>query len=123
MPRFAILLTCSLVVISSAHAGVLPRDPLERTAKVQVHALKPLSLTPNRGAFCITDATEVLVNGQPCKYAEVPGDAVILRLEIASPTSKEILKIYFKSATGLSTGRGIPQVESDRSPMKQTTSP
>lgn len=47
--------------------------------------------------FRITDQTEVQLDGRPCKYEEVPNDAVIIHLEAASETNRVILKIHFRS--------------------------
>jgi hypothetical protein len=46
--------------------------------------------------FNITEETEVLLNGQPCKYAEVPGHANIIWMKVATDR-KTVLKIHFRT--------------------------
>ncbi len=46
--------------------------------------------------FQMTRDSEVLLNGEPCKIEEVPGSAVITKLEV-SPDRRTIVRIHFRS--------------------------
>ena len=45
----------------------------------------------------ISDQTEILLDGEACKYEDVPAEATIILLELAS-NKKDIRKIHFKRA-------------------------
>jgi hypothetical protein len=47
--------------------------------------------------FVITEQTEVLLDGKPCKYQDVFGNARIVRMEVAED-KKTVLKIHFRTA-------------------------
>jgi hypothetical protein len=47
--------------------------------------------------FQITDQTEVLLNGRPCRYEAVPASASIILMEVASENRKLVLKIHFRT--------------------------
>ncbi|HLJ91603.1 MAG TPA: hypothetical protein VKU02_00285, partial [Gemmataceae bacterium] len=51
----------------------------------------------NSADFCITEQTEVKLDGRPCKFSDVPHDAVIIFLEAVSEKDKTILRIHFRS--------------------------
>jgi hypothetical protein len=59
--------------------------------------LNDSSAPEQKQEFRITDQTEVELDGHPCKYKDVPNDAVIVLLEVASDSQKAILKIHFRS--------------------------
>jgi hypothetical protein len=44
----------------------------------------------------VTAETEILLDGQSCKYAEIPSQAGIVRMEVAAD-KKTVLKIHFRS--------------------------
>jgi hypothetical protein len=117
MIRLVACLVCTLGVASTAPAIPVRHDPLEGRKKGPADSVKRLSLDERPGQYRITAKTEVFVNGRPCKYEEVPADAVILRMEIVSPEDREILKIYFQSKTGPAGGRTDPAGRS-RPPAK-----
>jgi hypothetical protein len=61
-------------------------------------ALKVLSFVAAKDDdFRITEKTEVLLDGRPCRYEQVPDGAVIVLLETVSNESKEIARIHFRS--------------------------
>jgi hypothetical protein len=46
--------------------------------------------------FNLTERTEILLDGKPCKYEAVPGHATIVHMEVAADR-KTVLKIHFRS--------------------------
>lgn len=46
--------------------------------------------------FQMLDNTDILLDGKPCKYVQVPASATIHTLEVAADR-KTILKIHFRS--------------------------
>jgi hypothetical protein len=61
--------------------SVRPANPLRPGAKAE---------------FVLTNQTEVLLNGKPCKYEQVPGGASIILMEVAED-NKTVLKVYFRT--------------------------
>jgi hypothetical protein len=49
-----------------------------------------------RSEYVVTHQTQILLNGKPCKYEEVPPDASIVRMEVAAD-KKTVLKIHFRT--------------------------
>ena len=47
--------------------------------------------------YVVTEDTEVLLNGRPCRYSEVPPNATILNMELAWD-NKTVLKVHFRAA-------------------------
>jgi hypothetical protein len=43
----------------------------------------------------VTDRTEILLDGKPCKYEAIPATASIVRMEVAAD-KKTVLKIHFR---------------------------
>lgn len=98
MLRLAVSLLAVAFVSTSSYASPSPRPktPLsERMLRAAVVS-KPTSVesSPAR-SFEITDKTEVLLDGKPCAYDQVPRTAVITYLEIARD-KKLALKIHFR---------------------------
>jgi hypothetical protein len=56
----------------------------------------PKPATADSEDFEINDATEVLLDGKPCKYEAIPSSAVITNIDVASDR-KTVLKIHFRS--------------------------
>ena len=48
-----------------------------------------------KSEFVVTERTEILLNGKPCRYEEVPQDAWVVRMEVAAD-KKTVLKIHFR---------------------------
>lgn len=56
----------------------------------------PAAEKPDKPKLVITDKTEVQLDGQACKLADVPGTASVVSLEV-SADKKTILRIHFQS--------------------------
>jgi hypothetical protein len=108
MARLTITLAAWLSIVSLASASLaLRRDPPlfrkdparaqppRRTA--QADGVLPAGRDRGVGSdFVVTERTEVLLNGKPCKYADVPGHATIVRMELAAD-GKTVLKVHFRT--------------------------
>jgi hypothetical protein len=45
--------------------------------------------------FFVTEETEVLLNGKPCSYAQIPAHASIVFMEVGAD-KKTVLKVHFR---------------------------
>jgi hypothetical protein len=45
----------------------------------------------------VTEGTEVLLAGRPCRYADVPPDATVIRIEVSPLDPARAEKIHFRS--------------------------
>jgi hypothetical protein len=64
-----------------------------RQAKPKPAPAKPVEPS---SPFTITDTTEVLLDGKPCPFADIPGHASIILIEVGSD-KRTILKIHFRT--------------------------
>jgi hypothetical protein len=105
MTRLALALAIWMGFVSVVSASLTPRKepaPLgSRVLLVPVSRLAAEILTPaaSRGItpeFVLTEQTEVLLNGKPCKYEDVPAGASIVHLEVGID-NKTALKIHFRT--------------------------
>jgi hypothetical protein len=118
MMRLMLIFVCIVGAVPPALAHVVRQDPLASRKRLPVEAFRPLVVETPKPAYRITAETKILLNGQPCRYEEVPADAVILRMEIASTTNKDILKLYFRSKMG-PVKRMPRQAENRETPPKK----
>ncbi len=111
MPRTVLALTALLCSFSPALANLSPRtappavdDQLKAPLATPLPQDKPLPpdvvqaahpSDPN-GEYRVTSQTEVILDGRPCSYADVPQSAGIVRMEVA-PDGQTVLKIQFRS--------------------------
>lgn len=72
--------------------------PNFQAAKVPAAALAVVAERSQGADYVVTEETEVLLNGKPCRYNEVPNSATILRMELG-PDNKTVLKIHFRTTT------------------------
>jgi hypothetical protein len=84
MTTFALLLTLWFATIAPPRPSLAPpREPAPKQESASQH-------------FVMTDATEVLLDGAPCRLADVPPTAVIVELVVA-PDGRTLLRIGFRS--------------------------
>jgi hypothetical protein len=89
----------SLFFLSSASASLDRRQGLvERRAIPLKSLLSYSSGSAKNDEYRITGKTEVLLDGRPCRYEQIPNDAIIVLLETTTNESKEITRIHFRSA-------------------------
>jgi hypothetical protein len=48
------------------------------------------------GPFLLTDQTEVLLDGRPCRYQDVPAGASIVGMDVAAD-KRTVLKVHFRT--------------------------
>jgi len=105
MTRLTFALAAWVSLISLASASLTPRKdrpalgndaPQLPVAKLAVETRDQAAGRGNPSEFVLTEQTEILLNGKPCRYEEVPEGAMILRMEVA-PDRKTALKILFRT--------------------------
>jgi hypothetical protein len=105
MTRLTPALAVWISLVAAASASLTPRKdrpPLGPEAP-QVLANKLSAPAPQQAGgvgsapeFAVTERTEILLDGKPCRYEDVPEKARILRMEVA-PDKKTVLRIQFRS--------------------------
>jgi hypothetical protein len=92
-----------LVVVSVSGATLTPRKESQtlraessRAARPSAKALEVAAGRGGRSEYVLTDRTEVLLNGKACKYADVPSNARIIRMELAAD-QQTVLCIHFRT--------------------------
>jgi len=103
MIRLTLTLAVWISLVSAVGASLTPRkpsSPLQRevhralASRLAVRAPHYAVQREAQPEFVVTEQTEVLLNGKPCPYAQVPGHATIERMEVAED-KKTVLKVYF----------------------------
>jgi hypothetical protein len=111
MTRVVLSVVAWMSLVSVATASLTARKEPARSANdvhLQRHGSKALAqkvklLAQNQSAggqtspeYVMTDETEVLLNGKPCKYAQVPNHARIVKMEVGID-KRTVLKIHFRT--------------------------
>lgn len=105
MDRLTLALAALVCVGSAATGSYAPnkeRDPFVRKAlELPVNwsvsrVAGPESAPGLTSEFVVTKETEVLLNGERCTYSAVPGNARIVRMEVAADR-KSVLRIHFRT--------------------------
>lgn len=105
MTRLTLALAAWISLVSVASASLTPRrESLALREEVsQVQAPKLLARATGRVAereasseFVLTNETEILLNGKPCKYEAIPRHASIVLMEVAED-QRTVLKIHFRT--------------------------
>jgi hypothetical protein len=108
MVRWVLPLLASVTVLSPAIASLSRKQRPPVPKNLPDKAIESLVRVPSSDEFRITATTEVLLNGRPCRYEDVPDGATILLLETATNESKEILKIHFQTGSRGATPKAAP---------------
>ncbi len=107
MIRLALALAVWIGFVTAAPATLAVRKggplfekeaPHFQAAKAPAAALAVVAERAQAADYVVTEETEVLLNGKPCRYHEVPNTASILRMELG-PDNKTVLKIHFRAVT------------------------
>jgi hypothetical protein len=105
MTRLTLVLAAWISLVSVASASLTPRKefPALREDVSQVRATtlmaRAWAQVAGRGTgseFVLTNETEILLNGKPCKYEAIPRYASIVLMEVAED-QRTVLKIHFRT--------------------------
>ena len=105
MTRLTLTLATWVILVPAALASLTPRgdrsvderkllQPL--AARPRGETVTPVPAHQQGNDYTLTDKTEVLLDGKPCRFAEVPEHAVIVGMEVAADR-KTVLKVRFRS--------------------------
>jgi hypothetical protein len=86
----------ALALEQATARGTRSEVPPAQAARLSALAREQAAAPEAPSEFVMTEQTEVLLNGKPCKYAEVPGHARIVRMELGAD-NKTVLKIHFRT--------------------------
>jgi hypothetical protein len=99
MMRWSATCFVSLLFISSVSASLDRRERVAQSGLLPLKALLAYSAPADKSdEYRITENTEVLLDGRPCRFEQIPKDATIVLLETVTNESKEISRIHFRSA-------------------------
>jgi hypothetical protein len=105
MTRLTLTLAAWISLVSGVSASLTPRkdSPPFGNEPLAAQASKLLPPAPIRTAergisteYLLTEQTEVLLNGKPCKYEKVPAHASIVHMEVAAD-NKTLLTVHFRT--------------------------
>ena len=111
MSRMVLALTALLCSLCPALATLSPRTapppvddkltaplaaPLPQDKPLPADVLQAAYPREQNDEYRITSQTEVLLNGRPCCYADVPKSAGIVKMEVSSD-NQTVLKIQFRT--------------------------
>jgi len=95
--RWVPVLLVSLLSLSPVHASLGRKEPppVDKQIPIKIVASSPVASANDE--FRITPTTEVLLDGRPCRYEQVPDNTIIILLETVSNESREIVRIHFRT--------------------------
>src|SRR5690349_2486621 len=100
MFRLTMALVALLCVLAPASARLAPsQDRLRSDRSLPPHLVRdagPSADAQDDGGLVINDDTEIRLDGQTCKYNDVPRDAEIILLDVSSDM-KAVRKIHFRT--------------------------
>ena len=108
MMRWVLVLLASVTILSPVTASLSRKQRPDVPKHLPARAIESILQAPASNEFRLTTRTEVLLNGQPCRYEDVPDGATILLLETATSESKEILKIHFQTGSRGASSNAAP---------------
>ncbi|MBY0525396.1 MAG: hypothetical protein K2R98_18455 [Gemmataceae bacterium] len=91
-----VLIACLTLPGWSEGSTTNPKETSVRAADPLPLPTKQQGKNGAREQFRVTDDTEVLLDGKPCKFRQVPASATILHMDVAAD-GKSVLKIHFRS--------------------------
>ena len=105
MTRLILTLAAWMSLVSAGWASLTPPKKLppfgKEVSQIPASKLWAKALEQEAGReaepeFVVTHRTEVLLNGKPFKYEEIPSHASIVWMEVAED-KKTVLKIHFRT--------------------------
>jgi hypothetical protein len=97
MLRWTLVAVISLTCLAPATASLSRRVRSEARPSLPRLALTPIRPAAASNEYRLTATTEVLLNGRPCRYEDVPDGATIILLETVSNENREILRVHFET--------------------------
>lgn len=85
-----------VLLFGSLASGASPQrteTPVRLAEVLPVRSATPANARPQ---YVMTSETEILLDGRPCKFAQVPTSATIVQMEV-SEDGRSILKVHFRS--------------------------
>jgi hypothetical protein len=103
MNRLTLALAVWIGAASVGSASLTPRKETltwnkeaAQTVRVAAQAKETVLEEPGNSEFVVGQQTEILLDGKPCEYRQIPASAAILRMEVA-PDRKTAVRIYFRT--------------------------
>ena len=107
MIRLTIALAVWIGLVSVAPASLAPRreprigngllaQASRRSTQVVQQPARKAARAEAQPEYVLTQETEVLLDGKPCKYEDVPATASIVKMEVAADR-KTVLRVRFRS--------------------------
>ncbi len=98
MVRWTFVAVLFLTCLTPASASLSHRPQPSIRRDLPGLALTPIRPAPANREYRLTEKTEVLLNGQPCRYEDVPDGATIILLETVSNEDREIVRLHFETS-------------------------
>jgi hypothetical protein len=89
----------TLASISSATASLNHKLPHSFDKDLPLKSARSLAAQADLDSFRIKAETEVLLDGRPATFEQIPSTATIILLETMTNESKEISRIHFRSGS------------------------
>jgi hypothetical protein len=105
MTRLTLALAVWISLVAAASASLAPRKdrppvgpdaPPVLADKLSAPASRQAAGGGLASEYAVTERTEILLDGKPCRYEDVPEQARITKMEVA-PDRKTVLRIHFRS--------------------------
>jgi hypothetical protein len=105
MKRLLLALIALVSLTAAASASLSPRPaaspfgtnlPPARVSPSAPPAGEQSRNLGTRTSFVVTEQTEIVLNGKPCPYAQVPANARIVHMELAAD-NQTVLRIIFRT--------------------------
>jgi hypothetical protein len=97
MMRPTMALVAFLVFVSISDAGLVRRtEDGVLKQRIDQRLVRTAPAPAANDELVITEQTEVKLDGQTCRYADVPEDAEVVLLEL-SADKKAVLRIHFRT--------------------------
>jgi hypothetical protein len=96
--RWMTVLLVSLLYFSPVRASLGRKQRPAVDKHIPIKTVASLPAASANDEFRITPATEVLLDGRPCRYEQVPDSAIIILLETVTNENKEIARIHFRTS-------------------------
>lgn len=83
-----------LVALSASSVEAAPSTQRDSAPPAEKPAVDEVS--PDSGPFVVTKDTDVRLDGQPCSYAAVPSDAIVVKMQVGADR-RTVVRMDFRS--------------------------